>query len=109
MVSDANVGVISASGNDGFHQSTDTFFPEIEKLRRSTTTGKKIYGSSVERMYQKAFLPRVEGVKKPLWDPPAYFRHPHHRCVNGSFTSHVLLVSAISWSIQSWTRSFISW
>jgi hypothetical protein len=43
MVSDDIVGVIPASGNDGFHHSTDTFFPEIEKLRRSMTMGIKFH------------------------------------------------------------------
>ena len=43
MVSDDIVGVIPASGNDGCYQSTDTFFPEIEKLRRSMTKGIKFH------------------------------------------------------------------
>jgi hypothetical protein len=63
MVSDAIVGVIPASGNDGFHQSTDTFFPEIEKLRRSMTKGIKFHNFFASRMDCVAFLPRVEGVK----------------------------------------------
>ena len=40
--------------------------------------------------------------------PSEFSDHPH-RCVNGFCTSHVFLTSAISLSIQSWTRSFISW
>jgi hypothetical protein len=43
MVSDDIVGVIPASGNDGFYQSTDAFFPEIEKLRTSMTKGIKFH------------------------------------------------------------------
>ena len=43
MVSDDIVGVIPASGNDGFYQSTDTCSSEIKKLRMSMTKGIKFH------------------------------------------------------------------
>jgi hypothetical protein len=43
MVSDDIVGVIPASGNDGFYQSTDTFFPEIKKTSQEHDKGNKFH------------------------------------------------------------------
>ena len=90
-------------------QSTDTCSLEIQNLEGARQREKKFHNFSMERIYQKAFFSRVEAKKKTKTGSPIVFQTRYHRGVNGSCTSHVLFVSAISRSIQSWTRSFISW
>ncbi len=90
-------------------QSTDTCSLEIENLEGARQREKNFTIFPWSGYIKKLFFSRVEAKKKTKTGSPIVFQTRYHRCVKGSCTSHVFFVSAISLSIQSWTRSFISW
>jgi len=92
----------------GSVQSPNTCFLDIENFAGARYRGKNSQFFRLADVSNDHFI-RNRSDEKTKTGSPMVFQTPRHCCVNVFCTLQVLFVSAISWSIQSWTRSFISW